>query len=148
MEYMKLITQLFSTTCFIANCNSSRISEEQQEFNRQKALWSSKKIENYTYILDISCNSFPEEKKKIVVANNKIVDATFIPSDTEIDSDRKKYLKTIDGYFDIIEKALDRRDSKLTVVYDEEYGYPTYIYKDAEVVQDEAGYYLDKVRIA
>jgi Zn-dependent peptidase ImmA (M78 family) len=148
MEYMKLITQLFSTTCFIANCNSSRISEEQQEFNRQKALWSSKKIENYSYILDISCNSFPEEKKKIVVANNKIVDAIFIPSDTEIESGRKKYLKTIDDYFDIIQKALDRRDSNLTVLYNEEYGYPTYIYKEAEVAQEQAGYYLDKINIA
>jgi len=148
MEYMKLITQLFSTTCFIANCNSSRVSEEQQEFDKQKALWNSKKIKNYSYILDISCTSFPEEKKKIVVSNNKIVDATFIPSDTIIDSNRKKYLKTIDGYFDIIQKALERRDRKLTVVYNEEYGYPTYIYKDAEVAQEEAGYYLDKVKIA
>ena len=145
---MKLITQLFSTTCFITHGNSSRVSEEQQEFNKQKALWSSKKIENYSYILDISCNSFPEEKKKIVVANNKIVDATFIPSDTEIDSGRKKYLKTIDGYFDIIQKAINKRDRNLTVVYDEEYGYPTYIYKDAEVAQERAGYYLDKISIA
>jgi Zn-dependent peptidase ImmA (M78 family) len=148
MEYMKLITQLFSTTCFITHGNSSRISEEQQEFNRKKALWSSKNIKNYSYILDISCNSFPEEKKKIVVANNQIVDAIFIPSDTKIDNSRKKYLKTIDDYFDIIQKALDRRDSDLTVVYNEEYGYPTYIYKEAEIAQEQAGYYLDKVNIA
>lgn len=148
MEYMKLITQLFSMSCFITKCNSSRISEAQQEFNRQKALWNSKKIENYSYILDISCNSFPEEKKKIIVSNNKIVNATFVPSNTEIDSNRKQYLKTIDGYFDIIQKAIDDRFSNLTVIYNTEYGYPTYIYKDAEVAQEQAGYYLDKVSIA
>ncbi|SFV53591.1 hypothetical protein MNB_SV-12-1782 [hydrothermal vent metagenome] len=148
MEYIKTITNLFPLSCFISKCNSSKITEEQQRLNRQKALWKSKKINNYSYILDISCYSFPEEKKKIVVANNKIVDATFVPSETKIDSSRKKYLKTIDGYFDIIQKALDDRVNNLTVVYHEEYGYPVYIYKEAEVAHEEVGYYLDKISVA
>ncbi|NEW60286.1 hypothetical protein GSY74_03230 [Sulfurovum sp. bin170] len=148
MEYIKSLTQLFSISCFVTKYSGSRMSEEQQEFDRQKKLWNSKKIENYSYILDISCYSFPEEKKKIVVANNRIVDATFVPSHTEIESGRKKYLKTIDDYFDIIQKEIEDRSSKLTVVYNKEYGYPAYIYKTAEVAEEDVGYYLDKICVA
>jgi hypothetical protein len=148
MEYMKSLTLLFSTSYFMTEYNNMRMSEEQQKLNRKKALWESKKIDSYSYILDISCYSFPEEKKKIVVSNGEIVDATFIPSNTKIESGRKKFLKTIDGYFDIIQKAIDKRVNNLTVVYHEECGYPIYIFKDAEVAEEEVGYYLDKINIA
>jgi len=143
MKYNKLFILIISISLLIVGCNSNS-DTRQEELTKQYNLWKSKNVSNYSFILREVCFCPISEKKKIHVTHNKIVDATFIPSNTVADRREIRELELIEGYFKIIQDAIDKKAYKITLSYDKKYGFPTSIdiaYNKGDV-DEEIGYRL------
>lgn len=98
----------------------------QLTINRQ--LWKKQNIRNYRYQLSRSCFCAPKASGPIVVKVRKgkktsITDAAGQSVDQEI----FKQYDTIPKLFNVIEDAIAKKASNLTVQYDPKLGYPTQI---------------------
>jgi len=108
--------------------------------SENKKLWKIKNIKDYSFVIQKSCFCPHEEKKQITVDDGIITEVKYIPSNTILGLNQEK----INGYFSIIQDALDKNVHKLTVTYDEIYGYPSDIAIDhnEQMADEEVNYTL------
>lgn len=141
---MKYVFPLILTLFLFISCTESETiidypSPAHQHMSENKKLWKSQNIQDYSFVVQKSCFCPHEEKKQITVGNGIITEAKYIPSNTILDLNQEK----IDGYFSIIQDALDKDAHKLTVTYDKTYGYPSDIAIDYnEQIADEEIHYV------
>lgn len=136
--FLSILTLFLFISCTESETIIDYPSAKHQHFSENKKLWKRQNIKDYSFVVQRSCFCPHEEKKQITVSDGIITEAKYIPSNTILDLNRKK----INGYFDIIQDALDKNVHKLTVTYDEIYGYPSDISIDYhEQIADEEIYY-------
>ena len=124
--FIVLVSFLFLTACVEETQTIiDKPSEVHKKLDENKKLWKNKNIQNYSFVVQISCFCLPEEKKQITVKNAELFEAKFIPSNTPIEDNSKE--KTIMAYFDMIQDALDKNAHLVSVVYDKTYGFPVSI---------------------
>ena len=92
--------------------------------NRNK--WQSKGIRDYEFSFQWSCFCTEE---LVAPVNVSIVDGaidTIVSAGDglSLDSSRFKDYRSVDGLFDFIQKAFDRKAHSIIVTYDAEFGYP------------------------
>jgi hypothetical protein len=79
------------------------------------------------------------------VRGDSVVSATVASTGKPYDP---HFFRTIDGYFDFIQKAHDEHAARIDVTYDSAIGYPTSITYDGSVMiaDDEVLYQISEVR--
>lgn len=124
--------------------------ELESNFKKYKALWRSQNRKDYTYIYNKSCYCLPEENIEVIVDDYVVVDATYLPSQVNLTTEERGYVKTVDDYFTIIENAIEDKVARLEVSYNKRYGYPTSIYIDIDemIADEEIGHYLTDLKIS
>jgi len=139
--FILLITFLLLTACTEPSQTIIDYpSETHKILAENKKHWEKLAIKDYNFVVRRSCYCPHEEKKQITVTSGTISEAKYIPSNTVLDTNTQQ--ETIDGYFDIIQDALDKNAHRLTVTYDETYGFPSDIAIDYnEQIADEEIYY-------
>ena len=124
--------------------NPSPLLAEEQEFLKEWKLWNAQNISEYSFVVREACNCLPEEDKKVIVAENRLVNALFVPSNQPLSAEKKSYLNTIPGYFELINGFFKKNIYRIEVDYDEKYHFPKKISLDGSkmIADDEVTYFI------
>ena len=140
---MKQILIILLVLGFFSSCDSNaskynNINTAQQLLNKYKSLWTKADIHNYTFVMKRSCFCPIEENTQILVSDDILIEAKYIPSNKLYNKEQLSYQRTINQYFSLIQEAIDKNVYKLTVEYNETYGYPEEIFIDRnKQIEDE-----------
>ena len=140
MSLLRVIS-FFLIGLLIYSCEKEAISSP-DSWGPEGEKWKSQDLTNYDYTLQISCFCIREytEPKRIVVRENQVISVAGIPFDSLNDPS----YRTIDQFFEYIVSQRKLNPVVETIEYNEEYGFPSYIYFDiSEMIADEeVGYTL------
>ncbi len=106
---------------------SDALEKAQAELDRYRALWSSKSVEAYSFVLTPICFC-PEDfvvPVTIRVKGEAVASVTFVKTGRAPEHDGFGRYVTIDQLFDVIQEAIEDGASEVAVTYDPEFGYPT-----------------------
>ena len=122
-----------------------RVTETRQtELDAARTLWDSYNVLDYDYYYRRSCFcAYEYTKRMFVEVRNSTVDAAYFAEDGTAAPDDmiRNWLKTIDGMFDTIQDAVDRKAHTMKVTYNETHGYPMSVSIDyEEMMADEELY--------
>jgi len=140
--FMALLVLGFFSGCDSSPSKPNNVNTLQQTFDRYRSLWIKADIHNYSFVMKRSCFCPMEENTQILVADDILIEAKYIPSNRLYNEEQLSYQKTINQYFDLIQEAIDKNVYKLTVEYNETYGYPEEIFIDIDkqIADEEIGY--------
>lgn len=118
-------------------------ADQRADLAHNRSIWKAAAIVDYEYGYNKYCACHPTNPPEtlVTVRAGKVVRVRHRPVgyDREVEAPRGlEYYWTIDGLFDLIAKALDRK-AKVGVVYDATLGYPTKIDidYDPDLIGDE-----------
>lgn len=109
---------------------ATQANMSQLQVNRR--LWRQQKISNYRYTLTRSCFCTAEARGPVVVEvrNGVTTAVTSVATGQPVDRELFKQYDTVTKLFNVIQDAINRKASSLTVQYDAKFGYPTQINVD------------------
>ena len=122
-----LVTALIVMSCLVLETPASIDSTETQEqLNHNRSKWTSKNIKDYQYTFNWSCFCPPEHNKAVIISVRNGVLASIKYADGSGAVDKSKYpnYRTIDGLFEFVQDAINRKAYRMTVSYDTNLGYP------------------------
>jgi hypothetical protein len=115
--------------------------DDLSDFQQQRSQWERQGLSNYAYTLNVACFCPYLGPVRVDVRADSVYRAMLVDTGLEIADPDSFNIKTIDGLFEVLERALKEAD-EVEVDYDAQYGFPTLIsidyYKDA--VDDEISY--------
>ncbi|WP_315789158.1 DUF6174 domain-containing protein [Fischerella sp. JS2] len=122
--------------------NPSDYNSTQLQKNRQ--LWNQQKLSHYRYTFRRSCFCAPKatEPAVIEVRNGKVVSITDANTGKPVGSEIFQKYNSIPKLFDVIQNAIARNASSLTVKYNPKLGYPTQINIDYDQQMADEEVYL------
>ena len=124
----RLVTCLILMSCFVLKTPAYVDSTETQEqLNHNHSKWTSKNIKDYQYTFNWSCFCPPEHNKAVIISVRNGVLASIKYADGSGAVDKSKYpnYRTIEGLFEFVQDAINRKAYRVTVSYDANLGYPT-----------------------
>ena len=115
------LLMILSTAC------DSTLREAQTELDRHRALWTSNRPDDYSFVVTdwchVSCLGVPVT---IRVENRVIASMKYVKSGKAYEYYSTVHGSvTIDRLFDRIQEAIDVKASEIKAIYDPEIGYPT-----------------------
>ncbi|HIK08416.1 MAG TPA: hypothetical protein IGS40_27700 [Trichormus sp. M33_DOE_039] len=123
----------------ISSNKNLNLASKRLKFNR--SLWNSRNISNYRYTFSNGCFCVPDARGPVVieVRNGKTVSITSVATGQPVDPQFFQNYNTIPKLFNVIQDAIARQASSLTVQYNARYGYPTQINVDynAQIADEE-----------
>ncbi|BAY24662.1 hypothetical protein NIES2100_44570 [Calothrix sp. NIES-2100] len=127
-----------------------RANSQLNQLNANRRLWKKQNIRNYRYTLSRSCFCAPKSTGplRITVRNGRktsITDATGKPFEQP---ELFKEYDTVPKLFNLIEDAIAKKASNLTVQYDPKLGYPTQINIDynSQIADEELYLTIEKLQ--
>lgn len=104
-------------------------SSNLRQLRINRRLWNQRKIDNYRYKLSNSCFCIPEFRGPLIieVRNGRTTSITDANTGKPVNSESLRQYSTIPKLFNLIQNAINRGKSELTVVYNPRLGYPTQI---------------------
>jgi hypothetical protein len=123
-------------------CHENRHNDTQRELNNSIAKWQQQQITNYLFTSEISCFCIPSDSVVNVVESGQIVSGYYTGSGQPLSADELVSQRTIQGYFDFIQQAIDEDAYSIEVTYDANYGFPRVITIDYDqnMADEEIGY--------
>lgn len=140
-----LVLAASSTACDNIVGLDGDLRTEQRDLDRARRNWDAVLIRDYEYVVRRSCECYLSGVAVLVTVRNDRVFALNRESTGEFLSlAYADQYPTIDGLFDRIQYAIDRRARRVETRYDSYYGFPTDVYIDYDfgVVDDEDSYVL------
>ncbi|MBW4561987.1 MAG: hypothetical protein KME32_12690 [Mojavia pulchra JT2-VF2] len=126
----------------IANSNFGQLKT-----NRR--LWKQQRLFNYRYTLSRSCFCTAEARGPVVVEvrNGRTTSITSVATGKPVDPELFKQYSTLAKLFNVIEDAIAKKASSLTVQYNPQLGYPTQINIDysAQMADEELYLTIEKL---
>lgn len=137
-------TVLFLCALLAAACSSPTEPGDQRELlERNRARWSRAGVVDYRYTVSRLCECSAESTGPVVVEvrQGEIEERRYTTGAT-VDPQFAELFRTVPGFFDLIEEALDQEAAGLSVSYDRRYGHPVSIQIDwvAGIADDEVSY--------
>ncbi len=125
----------------LSQCSENKILKEKTTLETNQLLWSSMKIENYRITQSMTCycpRNFVEPNV-IEVRNGKIVSVN-----GEVNIQEYMPFKTMDDFFEFIDRKLGSNPFAAMIQYDKKYGFPRDFYFDMNemMMDEEVGYTL------
>jgi len=108
--------------------------------NRWK--WIKSAVFDYEVDESLNCFCMISGKHHLVIVDEQLVSAT--NNQGQAVTNPGQYFKTVDQLFKYIEESLSRNPDKVTITYDNTYGYPTSVYFDFDekIADEEMGFEL------
>ena len=118
------------------------LREAQMELNRHRALWTSSRSSDYSFVLAPMCFCPQDllDPVTVRVKDGVVAAVTYVESGKAPEHDGYGRYVTIDELFDIIQEAIDGKASQITATYDPEFGYPRDVRIDYEVRRTDEEY--------
>lgn len=128
---MKIFVYLL-TSIVLVGCGSEHYNQMQVELDLLSARtsWSQNGLDTYSYSYDESCFCLNNGVIDIYVDDNEVISATYQESGESVATDDLRRLKTVEEWFDYIEKLISEEPDYIRVEYNELYGNPTVIEVD------------------
>ncbi|GBE90828.1 DUF6174 domain-containing protein [Nostoc cycadae] len=121
--------------------NPNDSNSTQLKVNRQ--LWNQQRLTNYRFTFSRSCFCVPKATQPVVITvrNGQVASITPVNNNEPVDAELFRQYNSIPKLFGIIDDAIAKKASSLTVKYDPKFGYPTQINIDYnQQVADEELY--------
>ena len=144
---MKLRNQLsypfIAAVCLVAITISvfARSDDVQKRLTESRRKWVEKGIKNYQFEFQRICFCPPAYTKKVKLTVRDGVVESIQQADTGevVDKSKYEFYLTVEGLFDYIQAAIDKKAHSVNVLYDAELGYPTSVEVDyiERAVDDE-----------
>ena len=132
---------LIVNACLVSGTFAGNDSAQtQQQLNDSQKRWASKGTRDYQYTFNWGCFCPPEHNKSVIISVRNGVLASIKYADGSGPVDKTKYARyrTIEGLFEFIQDAINKKAYKIEVSYDANLGYPTFASIDYnEKVSDE-----------
>jgi hypothetical protein len=130
MNLRKQLSHAFiAAVCLVAASSSvfARSDDAQKRLKENRRKWSSKAVKSYQYDFQRLCYCLPASTKKVKITVREGVAENIRHADTgdAIDKSNFDLYYTVEGLFDYIQAAIDKKARLVRVVYDAEWGYPT-----------------------
>mmetsp|Transcript_7334 Transcript_7334/g.9498 ORF Transcript_7334/g.9498 Transcript_7334/m.9498 type:complete len:246 (+) Transcript_7334:46-783(+) len=135
---------LCSSNSSFATTNNTNCSTPQENLTKYNQLWIDQGALDYSYTFKQTCECFHTDEP----FNTTIVDLLVVV-DPSVRLPRDFELPTIPSLFQRIQDYITEEAYSVQVTYDEDYGYPTYIYIDRHelVMDDEYIVYIEDLQI-
>ena len=104
----------------------------QTALNKNRVLWKKSNISSYIYTYKTICFCPEREDIAVAVTNGQVAAASYSPSGTPLTSEELVGLFTVEGLFEVIEKAIEDKVAQLDVTYNAVSGYPEKIFIDVD----------------
>lgn len=134
-----LLTCLGASSCSILTLTSDR----QEELERNRALWARVAPDAYEYSLRRHCFCGPDYlgPVRISVGAGGTVSRAYVDSGASVPDEIAEVFPTVDGLFELLQEAIDRRAFELDVLYDSATGVPVDVWIDylENAVDEELG---------
>lgn len=106
-------------------CSESAQAQQQLDDSRRK--WASKNIKDYQYTFSWSCFCPPEHNKAVIISvrNGAVASIKYADGSGPVDKAKYPNYRTIEGLFEFIQDAINRKAYRITASYDSNLGYPT-----------------------
>lgn len=116
----------------------------QIQLNAAQNKWRRTQPAHYRYTLQNSCFCPPEYLKPIMIRafKGKVQQATLLPDNKPLPTARKAQAVPIEGLFNIVQTAINRRAYSIKATYHQRYGYPVSVSIDYDPrIADEETYF-------
>lgn len=114
------------------------VGPERGELDRARARWAEAEPEHYVYALERICFCPPFGPARVTVAAGQVVSVEWLTPPSEGFQPEAEWYPGVDGLFELIEDALERRAHSVQVTYDPDNGVPMELYIDySEQMADE-----------
>jgi hypothetical protein len=102
------------------------LDREQDRLEENQRLWSRNGPTRYTVVIERLCFCPTEVTSavRVTVTNGVVTSRTYVASGQAVPSQFASLFPTVDGAFQIVSEAIDRKADKLEVEYDSALGYP------------------------
>ncbi len=133
MKKKMMLGVLLSFAVYITACENVVRTNENSEIEDPRERWEAWELSDYSIEQSRLCFCLgPHGFVKLTVENGEITEGKEVENGAAVPQDRLQYFQTVDEVFDWIEQENARtpKPAKLTVEYDEKYGYPTKIEYD------------------
>lgn len=118
-----------------------------EELQENRELWESRRVYDYTYVIQRSCRCEPEVTNPAVVEvrDGETVSVTALDPDRPIRTEAFDSLDNFRELFDFVQAAMEEKPDELTDRYDPEWGYPVYLFVDPryDTKGDEHGFTVE-----
>jgi len=106
---------------------SSEAAQTQQQLNDSHRKWTMKNLKDYQYTFSWSCFCPPEHNKPVTISvrNGALESIKYADGSGVVDKTKYPNYRTIEGLFDFLQDAIDRKAYRIDVSYDAKLGYPT-----------------------
>lgn len=142
------LMRLLAAFCalFLASCSTNTGPGDQRDFlERNRLLWSRAGIPDYRYTVTRLCGCDPGSLGPVVVEvyAGEIAERRYATG-APVDPQFEELFRTVPGFFELIEQALDQEAAGLSARYHRRYGFPVSIQIDwvAGIVDDEVSYHI------
>jgi hypothetical protein len=100
---------------------------QQQQLNDSRSKWVSKNIKDYQYTFNWSCFCPPEHNKAVIISvkNGSLASIKYADGSGAVDKTKYANYRTIEGLFDFLQDAINRKAYRIDVSYDAALAYPT-----------------------
>ena len=118
---------LLVSACLVSGTFACSDSQIQQRLNDSHSKWVAKNMKDYQYTFNWACFCPPEHNKPVVVTvRNGVVSAVkYADGSGAVDKAKYSIYKTIEGLFEFLQEAINRKAYRIKVSYDATLGYPT-----------------------
>ena len=105
----------------------SESAQAQQQLNDSHNKWASKNIKDYQYTFNWGCFCPPEHNKPVIilVRNGVLSGVKYADGSGAVDKAKYASYRTIEGLFEFLQDAINRKAYRIEVSYDANLGYPT-----------------------
>lgn len=97
-----------------------------------RARWASRAPDGYRFDWKRGCDCPAEVYRpiEITVASGQIAAAVYSDDRNPVAEQFRSTLRTVDGVFDDVQKAIDQHAAEIDLTFDPSYGYPTSVFID------------------
>ena len=105
-----------------------------RDLERARDRWRREAPRDYRYDFELHCfcGADLDRPVTVVVRNGAVYDAFYVDDGRPVPTAYLQYYRTIDGLFEVIGDAINRRADYIDVEYDSRYGYPRFADIDYE----------------
>ena len=123
-----LATCLILMSCLVLETPAcSESAQAQQQLNDNHSKWTAKNVKDYQFTFSWGCFCPPEHNKPVIISvrNGVLAGIKYADGSGAVDKSKYTNYRTIEGLFEFIQDAINRKAYRITVSYDANLGYPT-----------------------
>jgi hypothetical protein len=120
--------------------------DERRDLSHSRRIWQDSRVYDYDYIGWLECYCVNEGVPvRVEVRLGAVVDVTYLSSGRSVPREYWGDYPTVEGFFTILDEAIENGAYRIDANFDDYYGYPSDFFIDYErrVADEERGFWID-----